>query len=255
MTAALPEPFISADVDLRDFPRMPFDVARLRRSRAWLLAKKSPELGFYMMNLWMASWHEMPPGSLEDDDEMLMDQAICDSKRWPGVRELVLRNWVKCSDQRLHHRTVADLAMEAWATAPEESSEGPGARQRRWRQKVKRLAGLLTGAGISVRPGATVAELTAMCEANVDGFVAEPPSVVESRRLDVSASEWNRLRVRVFARDRYRCVYCTATDRDLHCDHVIALAAGGKSVFENLVTACDVCNLSKGSKSVQEWLS
>lgn len=110
----LPAPLVPAEVDLSDFPRMPFYVSRLRRSKSWLLAKKQPELGFYMMNLWMASWHETPPGSLEDDEDVLMDFAMCKERRWPEVREVVLRNWVKCSDGRLYHPTVAEVVAFAW---------------------------------------------------------------------------------------------------------------------------------------------
>jgi hypothetical protein len=114
VTDQLPAPLVSADVDLSDFPRMPFDVARLRRSKAWLIAKKNPELGFYMLNLWMAAWHESPPGSLDDDDEMLAEQAMCKESRWGHVREQVLRNWVKCTDGRLYHPTVVEMVEFAW---------------------------------------------------------------------------------------------------------------------------------------------
>lgn len=113
-TAAPREPLIPADCDLTDFPRMPFDVARLRRSASWRMARKNPELGFYLVNLWMASWHESPAGSLEDDDEALADMAMCDEDRWPEVREQVLRNWVRCSDGRLYHETVATMVLEVW---------------------------------------------------------------------------------------------------------------------------------------------
>lgn len=109
-----PSPLVPADVDLRDFPRMPFEIARLRRSKAWLIAKKTPELGFYMVNLWMASWHDAPAGSLEDDDEVLCDLAMCNPTRWPKVREQVMRNWTKCSDGRLYHETVAQMVLLAW---------------------------------------------------------------------------------------------------------------------------------------------
>lgn len=74
-------------------------------------------------------------------------------------------------------------------------------------------------------------------------------------RLDIPPAEWVRLRSRVFARDEYRCVYCGAVDRKLDCDHVVPLAGGGKSDLGNLVTACFVCNRSKGAKSVEEWMA
>ncbi len=80
-------------------------------------------------------------------------------------------------------------------------------------------------------------------------------SAVSGRQLDVSASEWIRLRAAVFARDGYRCMYCGMKDVPLHADHALALSRGGASTMENLVTACGPCNSSKGAKAVQEWLS
>jgi hypothetical protein len=59
-----PDPLVPADVDLRDFPWMPVDIHRLRRSKALLICKRRPELAFYMINLWTASWHEKPAGAL-----------------------------------------------------------------------------------------------------------------------------------------------------------------------------------------------
>lgn len=108
-----PDPLVPPDADLRDMPWMPLDIARLKRSKAWLACKKAPELAFYMVNLWTASWHEMPPASLEDDDEVLADAAMCDEKRWPKVREKVLRGWVKIGS-RLFHPVVAEKATETW---------------------------------------------------------------------------------------------------------------------------------------------
>ena len=113
-TVTLPEPPVAADVDLRDFPFIPFEVQRIRRSKAWRMARRRPEIGFYMANLWMASWHEMPAGSLEDDDEALADAAMCDPKKWAKVKPLAMHGWYKCSDGRLYHDVVAEKAQDAW---------------------------------------------------------------------------------------------------------------------------------------------
>ncbi len=53
----------------------------------------------------------------------------------------------------------------------------------------------------------------------------------------------------VFLRDGYRCVYC---DADLNrktatLDHVLPSSHGGKTVWENCVTACGPCNANKGN--------
>lgn len=115
MTKELPEPLTPADCDLTNFEYMPLLCARLRKSRAWLICKRRPELAFYMVNLWTASWHEVPAASLEDDDDVLADRAMCPPDKWTKVRVDVLRGFVKCSDGRLYHTIVAERAVEAWA--------------------------------------------------------------------------------------------------------------------------------------------
>lgn len=110
----LPAPLVPADCDLTDFPFLPLVVARLRSSKAWLKCKRRPELAFYLINLWTASWHERPAASLEDDDDVLADKAMCSPAQWDELREEILRGWVKCSDGRLYHPVVAEKALEAW---------------------------------------------------------------------------------------------------------------------------------------------
>lgn len=75
--------------------------------------------------------------------------------------------------------------------------------------------------------------------------------VYDGRRLP--PFEWQILRTLVFARDGYICVYCGSME-DLHADHRISVAQGGSNAFENIVTACGTCNLSKGPKTVDDWL-
>jgi len=56
-----------------------------------------------------------------------------------------------------------------------------------------------------------------------------------------------RKRFEVFKRDAFTCQYCGQRPPDvvLHVDHVIAVANGGSSGMENLVTSCATCNLGK----------
>jgi hypothetical protein len=112
--SAFPAPLVPADVDLTDFDFMPLQLHRLRRSKTWLRCRRNPGIGFYSLNLWCSSWHERPAGSLEDDDDVLADAAMCSFERWPAVREDVLSGWVKCSDGRLYHPVVAERAKAAW---------------------------------------------------------------------------------------------------------------------------------------------
>lgn len=59
-------------------------------------------------------------------------------------------------------------------------------------------------------------------------------------------------RFSVLERDGFRCVYCGASAKDarLTVDHRIAVANGGTDALDNLVTACEECNLGKGARSV-----
>jgi hypothetical protein len=115
--ADLPEPLTPANYDLRGFPFMPLEAARLRKSKQWRKAKKRPELAFYMLNLWLAAWHELPAGSLPDDDEDLADFAMCSNDDlWAEIKPLVMRGWMKCSDGRLYHYVVAEKVLDAWGT-------------------------------------------------------------------------------------------------------------------------------------------
>ena len=59
----------------------------------------------------------------------------------------------------------------------------------------------------------------------------------------------NKMRFAIMARDGYRCVKCGRSDRnfDLEIDHIIPIAKGGKSTYDNLQTLCHRCNVKKGS--------
>ncbi|MDO1447323.1 HNH endonuclease [Rhodocytophaga aerolata] len=58
-------------------------------------------------------------------------------------------------------------------------------------------------------------------------------------------------RQNIFKRDNGRCQYCF-TPEDLTLDHVIPKSRGGKSTWDNLVTACKKCNSKKGDFTPQE---
>lgn len=111
----LPAPLISGDVDLRNFPFMALDVVRLQASE--LFAESTPEEFGAAMRLWCWAWHQCPAGSLPDDDAKLAWRAGYGRfvKRWRRVREGALRGFVKCSDGRLYHPSICEMATAAWA--------------------------------------------------------------------------------------------------------------------------------------------
>ncbi len=99
-------------LDVRCLPYMPLQIERLRKSKAWLRCKRRPELAFYLVNLWMRAWHEVPAGTIEDDDDVLADAAMCEPSMWPQIKDDLLKGW-KRSGNRLSHETVTELATEA----------------------------------------------------------------------------------------------------------------------------------------------
>jgi HNH endonuclease len=52
----------------------------------------------------------------------------------------------------------------------------------------------------------------------------------------------------IYARDGGRCVYCSidVLPNLFHADHDTAHSRGGSTSLENLVTACEACNIVKG---------
>lgn len=52
----------------------------------------------------------------------------------------------------------------------------------------------------------------------------------------------------VFHRDNWTCQYCGVRTRDLTIDHITPRRLGGKHSWENLVSACKLCNHRKGGR-------
>lgn len=53
----------------------------------------------------------------------------------------------------------------------------------------------------------------------------------------------------VFLRDEFTCAYCSKFLEKRQCtlDHILPSSLGGKTNFENCVTACSPCNAKKGN--------
>lgn len=99
-------------IDIRHLPYMPLEIERLKKSRTWLRCKRRPELAFYLMNLWMRAWHEVPAGSIENDDDVLADAAMCDPSLWADIKSEVMSDW-EDRDGRVFHSVVEELVLEA----------------------------------------------------------------------------------------------------------------------------------------------
>lgn len=109
-----PAPLTPADCDLRDFKFIPIDIVRLFNSE--FHARSDDSVWRAGITLWMKSFHQVPAGSIPDDDVALARLAELgrDVKSWKKIKEGSLYGWVKCSDGRLYHPVVAEKALEAW---------------------------------------------------------------------------------------------------------------------------------------------
>jgi 5-methylcytosine-specific restriction endonuclease McrA len=71
-----------------------------------------------------------------------------------------------------------------------------------------------------------------------------------AKNYGVRTEEYSR--TRILARWRNRCAYCDRMAQ--HLDHVHPLSRGGEDVESNIIPACAECNLSKGAKTLAEWV-
>ena len=76
------------------------------------------------------------------------------------------------------------------------------------------------------------------------------PSVIALKDYVPMARRPAFTRFNVFLRDRFSCQYCGHRfgAEDLTFDHVIPRAKGGSTRWDNVVAACEPCNLRKGHR-------
>jgi 5-methylcytosine-specific restriction endonuclease McrA len=80
------------------------------------------------------------------------------------------------------------------------------------------------------------------------------PSVIALKEFVPIARRPAFTRFNVFLRDRFRCQYCSGNFPTEHLtfDHVVPRSRGGRTVWSNVVTACEPCNLTKGRRLPRE---
>lgn len=80
-------------------------------------------------------------------------------------------------------------------------------------------------------------------------YLSSEKLIKKNRRIGIS----KQLRFEIFTRDNFTCQYCGKKAEDgikLHVDHKTPVSSGGKSDFNNLITACEDCNLGKSDKII-----
>jgi len=129
MTEKLPAPPVPADCDLRAFKDLPLEAATLRDAR--IVDVTTGDEFKAAVLLWAAAWHQVPAGSLPDDDVQLSKYAGYGRvvTEWGKVRTGALYGFVKCSDGRLYHRFLCSKALAAWDAR----------REHAWRKECDRI--------------------------------------------------------------------------------------------------------------------
>ena len=117
------EPLLPPEADIRDFPFMPLYVEHLTSSD--FTAETTAEEFRAGVILWCKSWHQVPAGSLPDNDKALalLSGFGRDLEGWMKVREGALMNFVKASDGRLYHPFIAAQAHEAWERKQQQAAK------------------------------------------------------------------------------------------------------------------------------------
>ena len=124
------EPLTPTDCDLRGLEYMPLLGTHLFGSEFNARANDSEWRA--ALTLWWAAWTQQPAASLPDDDAALCRLADLgrDMKTWRKVKAMALYGFVKCSDGRLYHKTLAKQALLAWDKRVKERQ-----RKAEWRAK------------------------------------------------------------------------------------------------------------------------
>lgn len=79
----------------------------------------------------------------------------------------------------------------------------------------------------------------------VDNSFPMPAVIRLTRYVHIPYKGVSLTRQNIFKRDNFNCQYC-GVSRDLTLDHVIPKSKGGRSSWDNLITACRRCNTQKG---------
>jgi len=134
----LPDPMTPADCDLRGLEYMPLLGQRLFGSDFNGTASDSEWRA--ALTLWWAAWTQCPAGSLPDDDAALcrLGDLGRDVKTWLKLKGKALHGFVRCSDGRLYHPTLAEQAVIAWDKRQQDRAARTADTQRKAKERAAR---------------------------------------------------------------------------------------------------------------------
>ncbi len=82
-------------------------------------------------------------------------------------------------------------------------------------------------------------------------FQMKLPSVISLKDYIQPRKNPAFTRFNLFLRDGFACQYCGDLE-ELTFDHLVPRSLGGRTTWENIVTACSPCNLRKGGKLAKD---
>ena len=132
------EPLTPPDTDIRAVPWFKLDMLKLGHSE-FLHVASNEELGA-AVKLWMFAIHQVPAGSLPNNEVVLAQAAGYDhrKKAWQRVRGMALYGWALCSDGRLYHQTVAMTVLDILQSLQSRQNGGDDAMERLREQNRRR---------------------------------------------------------------------------------------------------------------------
>jgi hypothetical protein len=121
-------------------PFIPLDIVRLFDSDLYALSTGDEFKA--ALTLWGKSFLQVPAASLPSDDRILAHLSGAGSN-WRKVKEMALRGWIKCDDDRLYHPVVAEKAREAWSARIAQRHRTEAARKAREEARQRQSQSLL----------------------------------------------------------------------------------------------------------------
>ena len=83
-------------------------------------------------------------------------------------------------------------------------------------------------------------------------FSMRLPSVIALKSFVRPLTNPNFTRFNVFLRDKFCCQYC-GSNKELTFDHLLPRSKGGKTDWDNVVTACSSCNVKKRGSFIRKF--
>jgi len=104
----LPEPPYLPDTKDKGW-RFEIDLQQVQQSDTWALA--SAEIRPWLLMLWVASWQQVPCGSLPSDDRVIAARIGMPFESFNDAKDVLMRGWWLARDGRLYHKTITERVI------------------------------------------------------------------------------------------------------------------------------------------------